>query len=205
MARRSPSARLYSGVPRSSQWPSIVTYQVEYFFSAEALALRTAWPSALTSLLSSSKNTGLRGELRLRSSSEADAMVSSLTGSGGTMMGSATGSGGAGGRTAGGATAAVVVDGGGAGRATGAFLPPQAAATTATRIRTHSAARKAADRVDIVCSILWAMGPVGLIIVAGLRHLLQILPVARDREHLRFSRPGRHERQVPPVRRPRWA
>src|SRR5712691_7964672 len=153
MARRSPNARLYSGVPRSSQWPSIVTYQLVYFFNAEAFAFRTAWPSALTSLLSSSKNTGLSGELRLRSSSEADAMVSSLTGSGGTTMGSATGSGGAGGRAAEGAAAFAVVGGGGAGRATGAFLPPHAAATSATKISTHCAAWEAADRVDIVRSI----------------------------------------------------
>ena len=52
----------------------------------------------MISLLSYSKNSGFNGELRLMSSSDADAIASSLTGSGGTMVGSATGSGGAGGR-----------------------------------------------------------------------------------------------------------
>src|SRR5579862_6864865 len=114
-ARRSPNARLYSAAPRSSQCPSMVTVQVGYFFKMAAFALSTAWPSALMSLLSRSKKTGFIGELRFRSSSDADEIGSSWTGSGGTTAGSATGSGGAGGRVAG------VVDagGGGVGRTTG--------------------------------------------------------------------------------------
>src|SRR2546427_446134 len=74
----------------------------------------------LRSLLSRSKYTGFSGEFLFRSSSEADEIASSRTGSGGTTVGSATGSGGVGRRE--GAVVAVVV-GGGAGRATGgAFL-----------------------------------------------------------------------------------
>src|SRR5581483_4269577 len=129
-ARRSPRARLYSAVPRSSQCPSIVTVQVGYCLMTAALASSTARASAVRSLLSKSKNTGLSGELRLISSSDADEIASSATGSGGTTVGSATGSGGAGGRAADAAGAAAA--GGGAGRATGGFLPPHAAASTAT-------------------------------------------------------------------------
>src|SRR5947199_2763655 len=149
-ARRSPNARLYSAVPRSSQCPSIVTVQLGYFLRTAASASSTAWPAALTSALSSSKNNGLSGELRFRSSSEADAMASSRTGSGGTTVGSATGCGGAGGRVPG----SVVVVGGGCGRAIGGFALWQAAYSGAvSRIRTESAARKAAFSVCIVYSI----------------------------------------------------
>src|SRR5206468_9677003 len=99
--RRSPNARLYSAVPRSSQCPSIVTAQVEYFFNVAALSSSARCASDDRSLLSKSKKTGLSGELRFRSSSDADEIASSRTGSGGTTVGSATGSGGAGGREAG--------------------------------------------------------------------------------------------------------
>src|SRR5438128_10811756 len=147
-ARRSPKARLYSAVPRSSQCPSIVKVQLEYFFRTAASASSTAWPAALTSALSNSKNNGLSGELRFRSSSEADAMASSRAGSGGTTVGSATGCGGAGGRVPG---AVDVVGGGGCGRAIGGFALWQATKSGGvSRIRTESAASKAALRVCIV-------------------------------------------------------
>src|ERR671936_2117841 len=108
IARRSPSARLYSAVPRSSQWPSIVTVQVEYFFRIAASASSTPCSARSISALSNSKKAGLSGEFRFRSSSDALAIVSSRIGSGGTTGGSATGSRGAGGRV-------VVVGGGGGG------------------------------------------------------------------------------------------
>src|SRR5215467_14595470 len=95
-ARRSPKARLYSAVPRSSQCPSIVTAQLLYRFSTPALSSRTFLPSGVISLLSSSKNTGFRGEFRFRSSSEADEIASLVTGSGGTGIGSSAGRGGVG-------------------------------------------------------------------------------------------------------------
>src|SRR5262249_47620152 len=121
-ARRSPRARLYSAVPRSSQWPSTVTAQLAYFLSKPAFSSRTLWLVGPRSLLSSSKNTGFSGELRLRSSSDADEIESSGTGSGGTIVGSRTGSGGVGR----GFDAGCVVAGGGIGRATGGgfFLHP---------------------------------------------------------------------------------
>src|SRR5262245_10857905 len=99
-ARRSPNARLYSAVPRSSQCPSMVMIQAPYFLSTSALELRTDWPSDVTSELSYAKNTGRNGESRFRSSSDFDPIASSATGSAGTTVGSATGSGGAGGRGA---------------------------------------------------------------------------------------------------------
>src|SRR5260370_2599836 len=54
-ARRSPSARLYSLVPRSSQWPSIRTRWFALDFSHEAFASRTFASSAPMSYLSKSK------------------------------------------------------------------------------------------------------------------------------------------------------
>src|SRR6185295_19349473 len=95
-----------------------------------------------------SKKTGLNGELRLRSSSDADAIASSRTGSGGTIVGSATGSGGAGGREP-------VVElapggGGGSGRATGAGFLPHAA----TLITRSSSSAAPLVRVIVVSTIL---------------------------------------------------
>src|SRR5437879_5163670 len=95
----------------------------------------------LSSALSYSKKAGLSGEFRLRSSSEADVIASSRTGSGGTIVGSATGSGGAGGREA--LSAVVAAGAGGVGRATGGLflwhaVTPSAAITTVA----YNAARR---------------------------------------------------------------
>src|SRR5881296_2571252 len=133
-ARRSPRARLYSAVPRSSQWPSIVTVQVPYFLSRVAFSFSVCCASGDSSSLSNSKNTGLSGEFLFRSSSEAVAIASSRTGSGGTIVGSEIGGGGDGGRGAG----VVVPVAVGAGRTTGGgFLwhatPPTSDATAITK------------------------------------------------------------------------
>src|SRR5215510_1811066 len=56
LARRSPSARLYSLVPRSSQWPSMST-RLSLDFSHEALASRIFASPGRMSYLSKSKNT----------------------------------------------------------------------------------------------------------------------------------------------------
>ena len=108
-----------------------------------------ARPAGVRSLLSYSKNVGLSGELRLRpsrSSSAADEMASALTGSCGTTVGSATGSGGSGGRAdVEGAGAAV--GGGGMGRATGGLLPPQAANPAHVSIRSRKNAPLASARL----------------------------------------------------------
>src|SRR5262245_46223060 len=113
----------------------MVTAQLGYFFNVAAFSSRVFCASALRSLLSYSKNTGFSGELRLRSSSEAEAIASSRTGSGGTTVGSATGSGGAGGREL------PLVDvvpggGGGIGRATGGVFLPHAATLMTMSSRT---------------------------------------------------------------------
>ena len=117
-------------MPRSSQWPSIVTCHAEYFFITAALACSTTWPATLTSELSSSKNSGCNGESRFRSSSDFEPMVSS-TGIGGigTGTGSDTGVGGGGG--AGGAV--IAAGGGGMGRATGGAFFEHAPTTTESR------------------------------------------------------------------------
>src|SRR5262249_11738528 len=131
-ARRSPNARLYSALPRSSQWPSIVTAQVGFCFIVPAFSCSTACACSVISELSYSKNTGLSGELLFRSSSEADRTLGSRTGSGGTVTGSRTGSGGSGGRVMvdGTPAAAPVGAGGGFTFATGGGFRPQATTTT---------------------------------------------------------------------------
>src|SRR3954453_18485725 len=110
----------------------MVTVQAGYCFSTPALSLSARCASDVRSLLSYSKNAGLSGEFLFRSSNDADEIRSSRTGSGGTIVGSATGSGGAGGRDA----AADPPGGGGGGRglATGGFLPPQAPTTNTQSI-----------------------------------------------------------------------
>src|SRR5688572_7637454 len=60
LARRSPSARLYSLVPRSSQCPSMRTRLLALDFSHAALPSRIFASSARTSYRSKSKNTSLR-------------------------------------------------------------------------------------------------------------------------------------------------
>src|SRR5262249_38367490 len=80
-----------------SQCPSIVTAQLAYFFSMAALSFSACCPADVSSSLSYSKKTGLSGEFLFRSSSDADPMLSSRTGSGGTFAGNRSGSGGRGG------------------------------------------------------------------------------------------------------------
>src|SRR5262245_18668160 len=100
----------------------MLTAQLLYRLRSAAVSSSVRCPSRVRSLLSSSKKTGFSGELRFKSSSDADAIASLGTGSGGTIVGSRTGVGGAGGRFA--VVGSVVVGGGGVGRATGgAFLP----------------------------------------------------------------------------------
>src|SRR5262249_53590633 len=178
-ARRSPNARLYSAVPRSSQCPSIVIAHAPYFFSVAAFVSSAVLPSSVISLLSYSKNTGFSGELRFRSSSELDAMASSRSGSGGTSVGSRTGSGGPGTREA---EAGGAEDGGGGGGilATGGFLAPQAAAVISTMTR----APRAAVEDSLIPALLRSFGPIGLVVIADVGDLFHILAVTRNNEHL---------------------
>src|SRR5207253_5591987 len=157
------------------------------------------------------KNTGASGEFLFRSSSEADEMASSRTGSGGTIVGSLTGSGGAGGRPG---AAGAADGGGGAGRATGGvFLPHAAVITLANAINSTT------RRTLIVASPIAgahresstgrarraSSRPVGLLVVAGFRDLFQTLAVFSNGEDLRFAGARRHERQMPAVGRERGA
>src|SRR5688500_20116340 len=92
---------------------------VGYFFSTAAFACSSCCPSGLTSELSRPKNNGRSGESRFKSSSDFDPIVSSA-GIGGTIAGSITGCGGAGGAL--GLVSAGCISGGGIGRATGGLL-----------------------------------------------------------------------------------
>src|SRR5438093_7123665 len=146
-ARRSPNARLYSAVPRSSQCPSMVTAQVGYFFSTAAFSSSVFCAAPESWLLSNSNITGFSSELRLRSSSDADAIVSSRTGSDGTMVGSLTGSGGDGGRPVG------EDGGGGIGRATGPGFLWQAATLISTTHKDKLIARRNRVRRAVVTAV----------------------------------------------------
>src|SRR5690349_22655353 len=57
LARRSPRARLYSRVPRSSAWPSTVTVKFGYCFRKPAQRSTVRRASGFRSDLSKSKNT----------------------------------------------------------------------------------------------------------------------------------------------------
>src|SRR5581483_9143125 len=94
LARRSPSARLYSLVPRSSQWPSIST-RLSFDFSHAALASRVFASLGRMSYLSKSKKTSFRFSVARNS-----------LGAGGVVDGAAAE--GAGDPVGGGAEAAVV-------------------------------------------------------------------------------------------------
>src|SRR5687768_425929 len=95
----------------------MVTIQFGYFFSTSAFSTAVARPTSSSSALSTAKNTGFSGELRLRSSSVRFEMPSSASGCGGTGNASSIRVGGA----AGGAvvTAGGAAMGGGAGASTG--------------------------------------------------------------------------------------
>src|SRR5262249_49422436 len=117
-------------------------------FSVAAFSSSARWPSRLKSLLSSSKNTGFSGELRFKSSRDAEEIASVGTGSAGTRIGSSTGCGGAGGLPPG--SPVFVVGGGGVGRATGGFFFPHAAV-----VSTHATATAISVRFIVaVLSVL---------------------------------------------------
>src|SRR3954469_21471011 len=128
----------------------MVTVQVGYCFSRPASPLSARCASLVSSLLSNSKNAGFIGELRFRSSRDAEVIRSSRIGSGGTTVGSATGSGGAGGRPD--ASLATGGGGGGEGRATGGFLPPHAASISEHAINAATAPLKPTRRIGLLSS-----------------------------------------------------
>ena len=62
IARRSPSARLYSAVPRSSQCPSMVTTQLWIFLHDLGIRRGCRTSGSSRSALSTVKNTGFSGD-----------------------------------------------------------------------------------------------------------------------------------------------
>src|SRR6266513_2772338 len=67
LARRAPSARLYSLVPRSSQWPSMRTRRFRLVFSHDALESRTFASSGRISYLSKSKKASRSAAIAMNS------------------------------------------------------------------------------------------------------------------------------------------
>src|SRR5258708_33665936 len=137
-ARRSPRARLYSLVPRSSQWPSIRT-RLSFDFSQAALVSSIFASVGRMSYLSKSKNTSLRLSVArnsLGAGGEVGPVVEGATGDGviegeGVVEGAA-----AEGEPVGGGAEAAVVAGrvgqppkkkkrGSTGRASSSALPPR--------------------------------------------------------------------------------
>src|SRR5262245_26481541 len=215
-ARRSPSARLYSAVPRSSQWPSTVIIHVGYLRMTAAFAVTVARPVSSSSALSSGKKAGLNGESRFRSSSERALMLSSaiVSGSGGT--GSASVDGGGGGA---GAAAAGGVNGG-AGCANGGCFFPHAAAVRLSKTSTTPAVVVSlcisgfiSKRDQVACirprspaiEFLPLVRPRGGEVIAVPCDLRDAPAVAADGEDLHAAGARRRERDMPAVRRIRRA
>src|SRR5262245_17017075 len=95
-ARRSPRARLYSLVPRSSQWPSISTRFSAFDFSHEALASSVLASSGRTSYLSKSKWMSLRASTAAKSFGEGRGAAGPASGAGAAgaaVLGAADGDG----------------------------------------------------------------------------------------------------------------
>src|SRR5438552_8692275 len=112
LARRSPSARLYSAVPRSSQCPSMVMRVDDHRLSQSAFFWRTFRPSSRSSDRSRSKKTSPSGISLFRSSSDFRAKTSSSVSAFAAGGGAGGGGGGCGG---GGGVGGAVATGGGAG------------------------------------------------------------------------------------------
>ena len=145
-ARRSPSPRLYSGVPRSSQCPSMVTTQVGYRMSRSAFASAVLRPRSSSSELSSPKNTASSGDSRFNSSSVRLANSSSGVSTGGT-----TGGGAGGGGTGRGAGARSSAAGGGGGDVSGATGGGRRAHDCSVSVATTQAAIAAHKSVPRTC------------------------------------------------------
>src|SRR4029453_9467155 len=90
-ARRSPRARLYSLVPRSSQCPSISTRFSAFDFSQEALASSVFASSGRMSYLSNSKWTSFRASMAANSFGEGRGAAGPASGAGaaGAALGAA--------------------------------------------------------------------------------------------------------------------
>src|SRR5262249_61673899 len=126
------------------------------------------------------KNPGFDGEVWLGASREAEEIASSRPGSGGTMVGSFTGSGGAGGRA--GVAGAAVEVGGGAGRATGGVFFPHAMVPTQIAAHTITPSRRFIACSPLACSPNGrSIRPVGFFVVADPGDLFQVPAVARNR------------------------
>src|SRR4030095_4614654 len=81
-ARRSPRARLYSLVPRSSQWPSISTRFSAFDLSHEALASSVLESSGRMSYLSNSKWMSFRASTAENSFGEGRGAAGPASGAG---------------------------------------------------------------------------------------------------------------------------
>src|SRR5438128_7089335 len=116
VARRSPSARLYSAVPRESQWPSTPTFVEAQRFSQSASRWSTGGASLRIWLESRSKYASPSGFSALRSESDLRANTSSSVGG---RVGVSRGAGGGGGGGGVGVVRGASAAGGGAGGGAG--------------------------------------------------------------------------------------
>src|SRR5687768_5989878 len=176
-----------------------------------ALSCNTRCPSALTSALSSKKNSGFSGESRFRSSSDLPAIESSDTGSGGTGIGSLTGCGGGGGPVG----PPVAVGGGGIGRATaGCFFAHALIVNVISTARTINLSCLMRTSLEPCPWNIWnllelleplLLRPMRSRVIAIAGDLPEIPAVPIDGEDLAATLARRHEGQMPAVRRPHRA
>src|SRR5262249_45911283 len=138
---RSPSARLYSFVPRESACPSTVTFVDAHLRIQSAFFCKLARAAALSSDLSNSKYTSSSGCELLSSANDIRAKISAsvgVAGGVGSVGLSVRGGGGGGGFVA---TGAGVLVGAGGGAAGGCFLPHAPTSATEPTTTTRGSTR----------------------------------------------------------------
>ena len=206
---------MYSAVPRSSQWPSIVTCQVGILLQHRGVGLQHLLAVGAHVGAVELEEQRLSGESRLRSSSDFEPIVSSA----GSAAPAPARSPAAAAPAAAAARRRRSAGGGGIGRATGGcLLRARADHHRQQHHQNHqrcSLLRLITDPQNLnLVGTSW--NPWNLVDLAtatnsasvllpSLRDLPQVAAVAVDREDLAAARARRHERQVPAVRRPRRA
>src|SRR6516162_1333627 len=118
LARRAPSARLYSALPRESQCPSIVEAVLPHFLSQSASRCSGGLASSRSSALSRSKYTSWSGRSAFNCSSDFCAKICSSV----SALGRGAGAGAGGGDGGGGGAGVTAGGGGGAGAGGETFL-----------------------------------------------------------------------------------
>src|SRR5580765_3027477 len=143
MARRPPSARLYSALARESQCPSTVTTALVHRFKKSAFFCRIGRPSSRIVDSSRSKKTSPSGRSEFSWATDFCAKICSSV----SVAGAGAGAGGGGGGGGGGGAGAAA--GGGAGNGGGTFLAQPATASAVV-----SATIESVNRTRVMFTLL---------------------------------------------------